>query len=57
MELQLSDKDILKTEITLNFDDTPSHIELFLQGEAWSIKLTRDDVIALAKEFDIIRLI
>jgi uncharacterized lipoprotein NlpE involved in copper resistance len=56
MDHNFSDKDIIKTEVTLNFDETPASIELTLDGTS-SLLLTRADVIALAKEFDIIRLI
>ena len=57
MEHKFYDKDIEKTETVYNKDKTPHTIELvFVEGTA-AVLLNREDVIALAKHFKIVKLI
>ena len=57
MEHRFYDKDIEKTETVYNNDKIPHTIELvFVEGAA-AVLLNREDVIALAKHFKIVKLI
>ena len=56
MEHRFYDKDIEKTETGYNKDKTPHTIELVFVEGTEAVLLNRDDVVALAKYFDIVKL-